>query len=130
MMNFGLERMNSKIWAENHSIQVLAGATTAIFTYTVPCRAQAEILEFGNYTDTVAAWGLIYWYVTQNGFNVTAHFAGVWGIYDQIGYAAQRQAISPYVFGGGSILTVYGVNGTAGNIDMGFSAKIREWYDT
>ena len=105
---------------ENWSATILANATTALWTFTVPFAAELEIVEFGNYMGTVAAWGTNYWYAVANG--VAFELAGGFPlIYDQVGYAAQRQSISPKLFSGGTQIIIYAVEATGANVDMGIS---------
>ena len=115
-MNFG----RKEFYGENWSATILANATTALWTYTVPFHDEMEIVEFGNYIGTVAAWGVNYWYATANGgaFELAGGFPL---IYDQVGYAAQRQAISPKKFRGGTQIVIYAVEATGANTDMGIS---------
>lgn len=115
-MNFG----QREFFAENWSEQVLANATQELWTFTVPNRCVLELVEFANYMDTVAAWGTNYFYFAQNG--VVFEYAGGYPlIYDQVGYAAQRQKFSPKYFSGGNRLQIFGVEATGANVDMGIS---------
>lgn len=115
-MNFGQRRFQ----AENSSVVVLANTTVAIWTYTVPFKCVLELLEFGNYMDVVAAWGVNYFVFTQN--MVPFNFAGgIPNIMDQVGYAAQRQRFDPLLFTGGNLLQCWGIEATGGNVDMGIS---------
>ena len=115
-MNFGRREW----FAENWSESVLANATQELWTLTVPNKCECEITEFGNYLGTVAAWGTNYWYATANG--VAFELAGGFPyIYDQVGYAAQRQSISPKRFAGGTHIQIFGVEGTGAAVDMGIS---------
>ena len=115
-MNFG----QREFFAENWSESVLANATQEIWTYTVPNKCVLELVEFANYLGTVAAWGTNYWYFTQNGV-VFEYAGGMPYIYDQVGYAAQRQKFSPKYFNGGTHLQIWGVEATGAAVDMGIS---------
>ena len=115
-MNFGQRRFQAENWSEI----VLANATQDIWDFTVPMKCVLELVEFGNYMDTVAAWGTNYFYFTQNG--VPFNFAGGYpNILDQVGYAAQRQRFDPICFTGGNRIQCWGVEATGANVDMGIS---------
>ena len=115
-MNFG----RREFVGENWSVNILANATTAIWDYVVPVKMEIEIAEFGNYMSDVAAWGTNYFYAVANGvpFELAGGFPN---IYDQVGYAAQRQPISPKRFSGGTRIIIYGVEATGAAVDMGVS---------
>lgn len=118
-----------RTYAENWSVNVGIGATAAIWTYQIPHKARARMIGFGNYLGTVAAWGVAYWYFTCN--NVPQALftgTGAYLIYDQVGYAAQRQPCSDEEYAGGSTLVIYGVNATAAALDMGISIEYEEIY--
>jgi hypothetical protein len=115
-MNFGQRRFQ----AENWSVLVLANATQQIWAYTVPFKCELELVEFGNYMDTVAAWGINSFVFTQN--LVPISWAGGYpAIMDQVGYAAQRAKFDPIRFTGGNLLQCWGVEATGGNVQMGIS---------
>ena len=113
---------------ENASVQVLAGAVrTVIMSLTVPTKARLQLTGFGNYTDTVAAWGTIYWEILVNGVPIE-YMGGTPRIMDQVGYAAQRQASTEVMIPGGALLQVVGSNPTAGNVNMGVSLELEGIY--
>lgn len=106
---------------ENHSVNVgIAAVRTAIFTFTVPPKARCRILEFGNYLGTVAAWGTAYWNFIVNGVALD-FYGGTPNIFDQVGYAAQRQTSTLREFSGGSLIVLAGSNPTAAILAMGIS---------
>ena len=116
-MNFG----RKEFFGENWSQEIAAETLAPLWTFTVPVGAECEIIEFGNYMGTVAQWGQSYFYATQNGvfFELAGGFPY---ILDQVGYAAQRQKISPKRFAGGTVLTIYGYNADPADAnDMGIS---------
>ena len=113
---------------ENHSVQVLAGAVdTVIGNFTVPAKCRCRLKSFGNYCDTVAAWGTIYWTIYVNGVPWEIG-GGTPRIMDQIGYAAQRQGITEREISGGSLVQITGSNPTAGNVNMGISIEFEAIY--
>ncbi len=116
-----------RLFAENWSVAVGIGATAALWTYTVPHKGALRFTGFGNYLGTVAAWGTAYWYLTQNGVPVELVGATP-NILDQVGYAAQRQAVTDYEFNGGNLLILYGVNPTLAILNMGISISWEELY--
>jgi hypothetical protein len=68
--------------------------------------------KVGNYLGTVAAWGVAYWEFFVN--NVLQM-----RVYDQIGYAAQRELITEMVGLPGEQILINGINATALALDMG-----------
>lgn len=94
---------SKKFYAENYSVLVpLTSVGTVIATYIIPSKCRGRLLSFGNYIDTVAAWGTITWHLNCNGIPQAPYNA----VLDQIGYAAQRSDVEQLEFGGGSIITV------------------------
>ena len=108
----------------NESQLVLIGATVDLFTYTVPAKARGVLKKFGNYIDTVAAWGDIVWSILKNGIPVFPYDA----ILDQIGQGYLPREISPIVFNGGDTLIVRVTNNHIANVQIGIalSGEIQE----
>ena len=117
-MNIATNFTRREYFSENWSVAVGIGLTAAVWTYNVPTKCVLQFESFGNYLGTVAAWGTAYWYLAQNGVPVE-FYGGTPNIFDQVGYAAQRQKIENKIFGGGNQLIFYGVNPTAAILDMG-----------
>lgn len=122
-----IERIRER--AQNHSDHVPAAVlgvpgVVEILRIDVPAKCRARITEFGNYLGTVAAWGIAYWEYEENG--VRREFAGNIRLFDQIGYAAQRQKIDPIDVPGGTSIAFYGYNPTAAILDMGISIAWQE----
>ena len=112
---------------ENHSVEVGSGdVDTVIVAVTVPPKARARVISFGNYLGTVAAWGFAYWTIYANG--VPCSMFGTRNIMDQIGYAAQRQPTTEWEFSGGTRITVCGSNPTADDLAMGVSLEVEAIY--
>ena len=128
-MNMGsIQNGRREYFRENHSVAVGIGAVrTVIGTFTVPAKARAKLIGFGNYCGTVAAWGVIYWEILINGVPVT-YVGGTPRIMDQVGYAAQRQSTSELEISGGSLVQITGSNPTAAIVQMGFSMELEAIY--
>ena len=128
-MNFGtIQSGRTEFFRENHSVNVGIGAVrTVIATFTVPAKARARIKSFGNYLGTVAAWGTAYWEILVNGVPIE-FMGGTPQIFDQVGFAAQRQPSTEYEISGGSRVDVTGSNPTAAILAMGVSLEIEAIY--
>ncbi len=101
-MNYG----RSEYRAENASVAIAgAGVEGTIMTIVIPPHVVMKLKEFGNYIDTVAAWGDIVWTFRLNGFPLAPYDR----VLDQIGYAAQRAAIQELELSGG-IFTITAQN--------------------
>lgn len=97
---------------ESWSGLVVAGATTEIMALEGRPRMRLKFRKIGNYLSPVAGWGFCYWQILQNGIVVQI-------VRDQIGYAAQRELITPIIVHGGDRISVNGVNPTLVNENMG-----------
>lgn len=112
----------------NTSVAVGIGAVrTQIVGATIPSKCRARVKSFGNYLGTVAAWGFCYWEVLVNGVP-WEFYGGDPQIFDQVGYAAQRQESTQYEVSGGSFVQVVGSNPTAAIVDMGVSLGLELIY--
>ena len=109
-----IQRVEPK--GENFSFAVGIGATLLLYGYTVPSRLNWRLSKFGNYLGTVAAWGVAYWVIYINGVLIPDG-----RIYDQIGYAAQREFKTKIFASPGDRVEIYGVNPTAAILQMGVS---------
>lgn len=110
-----------EFFAENHSVNVAIGTLgTLIVGFTIPPKARAIITSFGNYLGTVAAWGVAYWNIQFNGVN-QMFYGGMPNIFDQVGYAAQRQPSTEIMISGGTYVAIRGSNPTAAILAMGVS---------
>jgi hypothetical protein len=113
-INFG----RKQFFAENFSVATLAGVQgNIIATMTIPSKCRARLLAFGNYIDTVAAWGDIVWTMRCNGIPMAPYNA----VLDQIGYAAQRSEVENIEVGGASLITVTADNNHVANVQVGVS---------
>jgi len=90
-----------------------------LYDYWVPARVTWRLKSFGNYLGTVAAWGAAnsFWTIEVNGTIVPIN--GI--IADQVGYAAQRQPITPIVAHAGDHIQIIGHNLTVADLQMGIS---------
>jgi len=105
----------------NESVNVGIGAAAIIWQYTVPSKCRLRFKSFGNYLGTVAAWGVAYWQMGANG--VPVKLGDQYAVFDQIGYAAQRQIVTEDEYGGATTLIIMGVNPTAAILAMGVSIE-------
>ncbi len=101
----------------NISQTVNNGATNLLFTYQVPSKQVLTLKKFGNYTDTVGAWGTITWMIWKNGIGYYPYDT----VMDQVGMSQEPRDIEPIEFEGGDLLQIYAQNLSGGNIDMGIS---------
>jgi hypothetical protein len=114
-------------FVNNYSATLVGGTNAALFTMIVPTKCKWRLLSFGNYTDTVAAWTVIYWSFEKNGQAIFPYDA----ILDQLGYGPQRSPMQAIEVMGGSTITVRAFNPTAGNVAMGISLEYElEYQDT
>ena len=102
---------------ESFSANVAIGGVSILYNYIVPSRVVWRLRRIGNYLGVVAAWGVCYWRIEINGVRVPEN--GL--IFDQIGYAAQRELLSPIVAYPGDQIVMFAVNPTAGIVPMGLS---------
>ena len=109
-----IQRVEPK--GENFSVAVGIGLTALLYEYYVPARLSWRLSKFGNYLGTVAAWGVAYWEIRVNGVLVPGG-----QIFDQVGYAAQREFLTKIFAASGDHVEIYGINPTAAILDMGGS---------
>lgn len=102
----------------NDSVSVPSGTPTVITRVTIPPKCKMITKEFGNYNDTVLAWGANqYWSLRFNGVPL----AEPWNeLHDQVGYGAQRQPMREFTLSGG-VFEIWGFNTTGGAVNMGAS---------
>lgn len=110
----GVVRVSER--GDSWSAPIAPGTTGEIMGYVVPCRMRLRYQKVGNYLGQTAGWGFASWEVLKNGVLVLR-------IRDQIGYAAQREFVSPIDVSGGDRFSVNGINPTAGALDMGITLK-------
>jgi hypothetical protein len=112
-------RIESRIerFIQNFSAVVLAGGFVDLIEITVPAKCTLTIANFGNYCDTVAAWGTIYWQFMVDDHPLYPYEQ----IMDQIGFGTGRQDVQAVEIFGGHRLRIRAVNPTMGNVRMGIS---------
>ena len=116
-----IKKIDEKGEAWSHLVLVGApdNGVFILYDYVVPARTAWRWRKVGNYLGTVAAWGFAYWEVLINGVRVPEN--GL--IYDQIGYAASREIITPVYAMPGERVQVVAHNLTAANLQMGINMK-------
>ena len=125
-MNPTLRRPSFEDIPIDQSASISSGGNSDLYTFVVPAGCYAELVSFGNDIDTPAAWGQVYWRFLRDGLPLTQE--GLDAIYDQMGYAAQRQRIYPAKFMGGSKMTVRAYNNYSGSVEMLVSLLFRLYY--
>jgi hypothetical protein len=108
------------------SADVTAGSYTDLYTFTVPAGCYLELEDFGNDIDVVGAWKYVYWQFLRDGLPMVQESLDA--IYDQMGYAAQRQKIYPAKIMGGGKLTVRAYNNYTGPVNMVASFRYKLYY--
>ncbi|MBA7496234.1 hypothetical protein ES702_06833 [subsurface metagenome] len=103
----------------NLSQSVPTTSLRTLLSLQVPSRGFMKLTHFGNYMDTVAAWGLVTWMIKRNGIGVYPYH----GILDQIGSGIEPRLIEPLIFNGGDLLTIDVYNAYAGTVGIGISVK-------
>lgn len=84
---------------------IAAGAQADFLDEIVPANSQYVIKSFGNDLSNVAAWTFVHWRILRNGIPVYP----MDDIYDQMGYAAQRQPVENIILRGGQRFQVRGI---------------------
>lgn len=108
---------HSRSYTHNYSQLIPAGSSGDLFVFAVPSPALFKLTHFGNYTETRAAWGMIFWDFIVNGL---IYYPGD-HIMDQIGYGQHRQNIDGIELPGGSSLIIRASNPTIADCKMGIS---------
>jgi hypothetical protein len=90
--------------AENYSGSLAAAAGTVLnlVTLRVPPRMKYRLKDFGNYMSVVANWGKVRWDFLVNDIIMYPYF----GVRDQQGFAAARQAIQNRMLYGGDLFEI------------------------
>lgn len=97
--------MSKQTFIEDRSQVIAAGTQADFIDFTVPSNQMLIVKSFGNDLSNVAGWTLVHWQLLKNGIpNYPMQ-----DIYDQMGYAAQRQPIQNLRWPGGSRFTVRGI---------------------
>jgi hypothetical protein len=86
--------------------QVIAATTQADFIdFRVPANQTLIVKSFGNDLSNVLGWTLVHWQLLKNGMGEYP----MDDIFDQMGYAAQRQPIENLRWQGGDRFQVRGI---------------------
>ena len=87
------------------SATIAAGSTFDFLDEVVPSNCHYVIKSFGNDLSNVAAWGLVHWRFLENGMPIFP----MDDIFDQMGFAAQRQPTQPIIIRGGARFQLRGI---------------------
>lgn len=97
--------MSKQTYIEDRS-QVIAATTQFDFIdFVVPPNQTLILKSFGNDLSNVAGWTLVHWRLLKNGIPQYP----MDDIFDQMGYAAQRQPVQNLKWTGGSRFIVRGI---------------------
>jgi hypothetical protein len=99
---------------ESWSADVGIGLTAELMAIEVPSRVTLRFRKIGNYLGIPGAWGFCSWQILKNGIVVMT-------LMDQIGFAAQREIMTPILVQAGERISVNGINPTAGIVPMGIT---------
>jgi len=102
----------------------LGGGIVNLIEIEVPRKCQMIVTDFGNYCDTVAAWGTIFWSFYSDDHPLYPYET----ILDQIGFGTGRQMVQSVPIEGGHRFRVRATNPTAGNVRMGISLAYDLYY--
>jgi len=97
--------MAKRTFIDDFSQVIAAGAQADFIDMIVPANCSLVVKSFGNDLSIVAAWTLVHWQFLKNGIP----FDPLDDIYDQMGYAAQRQAIQNLRWNGGDRFQLRGI---------------------
>lgn len=102
---------------QNYSASVPLTSFANLVEIVVPAKAVMRIIDFGNYIDTIGAWGAVYWdfYLDDLPLYPYNH------IMDQIGFGTGRQTVQAVDIHGGHKFRIRATNPTAAAVKMGIS---------
>ena len=92
-------------YIRDFSAVIAAGAQNDFIDEIVPSNTKYVMKSFGNDLSNVAAWTFVSWSILRNGIGVYP----MDDVRDQMGYAAQRQAIEGIEIKGGQRFQVRGI---------------------
>ena len=101
----------------NYDAVVPLGSDLDLVEIVVPAKAVMRVLDFGNYIDTPAAWGTIFWEFFHDNLPLYPYEV----LYQQIDYGSGRQAVQLVEVHGGHRFRIRAHNPTAGAVRMGIS---------
>ena len=109
-----MHNMRNRIRTYSETVAAVGGVVDFV-DEIVPSNQTYVIKSVGVDLDNVAGWTFCHWRFLKNGIPVYP----LDDIYDQIGYAAQRQSVENIQFPGGSRFQIRGINDHAAlNIGM------------
>lgn len=97
--------MAKQTYIEDRSQVIAAGAQADFIDLVVPMNQTLVLKSFGNDLSNVAGWTLVHWRFLKN----TLPYYPMDDIFDQMGFAAQRQPVQNLRWPGGSRFTVRGI---------------------
>ena len=109
--------MSVQKFIQNYSASVPAASNVDLIEIVVPAKATMRVIDFGNYCDTVASWGTIYWDFLMDDLPLYPYNR----IMDQIGFGTGRQVVQAIDIYGGHRFRIRAYNPTAGVVKMGIS---------
>ena len=109
--------MSVQKFIQNYSASVPAASSVDLIEIIVPAKATMRVIDFGNYCDTVASWGAIYWDFLMDDLPLYPYNR----IMDQIGFGTGRQLVQAIDIYGGHRFRIRAYNPTAGVVKMGIS---------
>lgn len=106
------------------TVPTAAPASADLIEVTVPVKSILRIFEVGNWTDTAAAWGTVYW----DFFYDDTPLYPFQRIYNQIAFGLGRRRVQTVEILGGHKFRVTAFNPTAGNLVMGITLDMEYEY--
>jgi len=97
--------MAKRTFIRDYSQVIAAGANFDFIDMYIPANSTLIIKGFGNDLSNVAGWTLVHWQFLKNSMG----YFPMDDIFDQMGYAAQRQAVENLQWQGGDRFQVRGV---------------------
>lgn len=97
--------MAKRTFIEDFSQVIAAGANFDFIDMYVPANSRLILKSFGNDLSNVGGWTFVHWQFLRNGIPIYP----MDDIFDQMGYAAQRQAIQNLEVNGGDRFQLRGV---------------------
>ena len=111
--------MKTEKFIQNFSADIPIAGAVDLIDMIIPAKCTMVVLDFGNYCNTVAAWGTIYW----DFYNDDLPLYPYNHIMDQIGFGTGRQAVQSVPINGGHRFRIRATNPTAGIVQMGISLE-------
>jgi hypothetical protein len=99
-----------KQFIEDYSVVIAPAAQNDFIDLFVPANSTLIVKSFGNDLSNVAGWTFAQWQFLKNGMPQYPLDA----IFDQMGYAAQRQAVQQLKWNGGDRFQLRGLMAAAG----------------